>query len=82
MLDFARRSFAARGARVLHLGSGLGGREDSLLLFKAGFSDRRHPFRSWRLVVAPELYRRLCDRRATTRDAAAAPDGFFPLYRG
>jgi hypothetical protein len=82
MLDFARCTFTARGARVLHLGSGLGGEEDSLLLFKAGFSDRRHPFRSWRLIVSPERYRHLCDRRATVRDLAAIAAGFFPRYRG
>jgi hypothetical protein len=65
---------------VLHLGGGRGGAEDSLFRFKAGFSDRRHAFATWRWVVRPEAYERLC----AARRAAGGPEppaGFFPAYR-
>jgi hypothetical protein len=80
LLDEARRAFAARGASVLHLGGGRGGAEDSLFRFKAGFSDRRHAFATWRWVVRPEAYERLC----AAQRAAGGPEppaGFFPAYR-
>ena len=82
MLDFARRLFTREGREILHLGGGLGGREDSLMLFKAGFSDRRHPFRTWRWIVLPEAYARLAAARAARRAGPAPSPDFFPAYRG
>jgi len=62
-----------RGATVQHLGGGVGGVEDSLFRFKAAFSDRRHPFRTWRVVV---------DEQACARLTAPGVDsGYFPAYR-
>ncbi len=72
------------GARVLHLGGGVGSRNDSLFHFKAGFSDCRHDFATWRWIVVPEVYRELCDarRRRDERDNLAAVSAdFFPAYR-
>jgi lipid II:glycine glycyltransferase (peptidoglycan interpeptide bridge formation enzyme) len=69
-----------RGDVRLHLGGGLGGADDSLMHFKAGFSDERHAFRTLRVVVNEGEYRRL----VRAADPAADPadlDGFFPLYR-
>ena len=69
-----------RGDRRLHLGGGVGGADDSLMHFKAGFSDDRHIFRTLRVVVDPAEYARL----VAIRDPALDPtdlDGFFPLYR-
>lgn len=66
-----------RGNRVVHLGGGLGARSDSLFHFKAGFSDLRFPFHTWRLVVDPGRYR-------TLSDAVGSPIEdplFFPAYR-
>lgn len=66
-----------RGNTQLHLGSGLGGADDnSLFHFKAGFSDRRHPFHTWRVVTDEDRYRALL--------APGAEDdrrGYFPAYR-
>jgi hypothetical protein len=42
------------GARVLHLGGGVGGtNDDSLFHHKGGFSDRRHNFVTWRWIATP-----------------------------
>jgi Acetyltransferase (GNAT) domain len=76
LLDAARAHLAGRGAAVLHLGGGLGGARDSLFHFKAGFSDRRHSFLTWRWVVDPEAYKQLS--AAQGREPVA---GFFPAYR-
>ena len=64
-----------RGLAELHLGSGLGGREDSLWLFKQRFSpgDARE-FWLGKLVHDP-------DRYAELSGSDAPADGFFPAYR-
>ena len=51
LINHARQWATPRGANVLHLGGGLGGAHDSLMHFKAGSSDRRHLFKTWRVVL-------------------------------
>jgi Acetyltransferase (GNAT) domain len=74
-----------RGGRVLHLGGGVGGtNDDSLFHYKAGFSDRRHNFTTWRWIVAPEIYRELCERRSRMnemQDLQPSSADYFPAYR-
>lgn len=81
--DTARRWAVEAGARVFHLGGGVGGREDSLFQYKAGFSARRHRFATWRWVVDPAAYRDLCEQRQSSAPDAtgSADDDFFPAYR-
>ena len=82
--DTARRWAFEAGARVFHLGGGVGGRADSLFQYKAGFSSRRHYFATWRWIVDAPVYRELSDRRTHTAGPAAADDGdeaYFPAYR-
>lgn len=70
-----------RGNRVLHLGGGLGGKEDALYHFKAGFSPRRHPFHTWRAQCEPAVYTRALELwRQRARPEAIDPS-FFPPYR-
>jgi CelD/BcsL family acetyltransferase involved in cellulose biosynthesis len=69
-----------RGDMRLHLGGGVGGADDSLLHFKAGFSDDRHVFRTLRVVVDEGEYARLVAAGDAARDPGDL-DGFFPLYR-
>jgi dTDP-4-amino-4,6-dideoxygalactose transaminase len=72
------------GARVLHLGGGVGANEDSLFRHKAGFSDQRHNFTTWRWIVAPEIYRELCERQARMNEPQGlepALADYFPVYR-
>jgi hypothetical protein len=81
--DTARRWAVEAGARVFHLGGGVGGQEDSLFQYKAGFSDRRHQFTTWRWVVDTLAYRELCERRGLDglRGIHAGRRDYFPAYR-
>ncbi len=74
LYDEVRRWCKERGDTVFHLGGGKGGRCDSLFEYKAGFSPRRHPFHTWRVVTDPDAYRRLVDDPADL-------SGTFPPYR-
>lgn len=71
-----------RGNNILHLGGGIGGQEDSLFNFKAGFSGSRHPFYTWRFVTNEEVYLELVDVWVQ-KNGKPADDiyGFFPAYR-
>jgi hypothetical protein len=80
--DTARRWAHASGAHVFHLGGGVGGREDSLFRYKAGFSDRRHHFSTWRWVVDRATYERLVREHARRAPIGEQPtDDYFPAYR-
>jgi Acetyltransferase (GNAT) domain len=84
MFDYVRSWAKSRGNRVFHLGGGLGGGNDSLFQFKAGFSKQRHPFRTVRAIVDPERYHQLVNFRATILEVQAEDlltSGFFPAYR-
>ena len=73
-----------RQARVFHLGGGVGAQEDSLFHFKAGFSDRRHEFATWRWVLLPDICESLCQEKAQRgKRGDLNPDcpEFFPGYR-
>jgi carbamoyl-phosphate synthase large subunit len=84
MFDQVRIWANAQGARVLHLGGGVGASEDSLFQYKAGFSERRHAFSTWRWIIAPEVYARLADARRRwveqSNFESTAAD-YFPAYR-
>lgn len=68
------------GARILHLGGGVGAKHDSLYDFKLGFGCQQHSFAVWKHVVNQRLYDDLCYeicQRAGTEPGTA----YFPLYR-
>lgn len=65
-----------QGAPWMHLGGGVGGAQDSLYRFKAGFGARPYVFHTWRWVVNPQRYRWHCERVG-----ADTFDPFFPAYR-
>lgn len=72
------------GARVFHLGGGVGAQQDSVFRYKAGFSDRRHTFRTWRWILKQEAYDQLVARAAGLNAAnrlCAISDAYFPAYR-
>ena len=85
LLDDTARLWAHEsGARVFHLGGGVGGQEDSLFQYKAGFSDRRHRAATWRWIVEAEIYRELCEhrqRRDERQGLSVAAGDYFPAYR-
>lgn len=77
MIDSACDWARSVGARWMHLGGGVGGACDSLFRFKAGFSDRRHRFQTWRWIVDPHAYEQRCQAAGVSADGS-----FFPAYRG
>ncbi len=84
LIDDTARVWAwEQGAHTFHLGGGVGGRSDSLLLYKSGFSNRRHVAAVWRWVVDERVYRGLCERLAGAGlpEAASGDSDFFPAYR-
>ncbi|GAA2725092.1 GNAT family N-acetyltransferase [Cellulomonas aerilata] len=78
--DAIRRWGTARGHRSQHLGGGVGAGEDGVFRFKAGFSDRRHPFSTWRVVPDPAAYRELAAAGGAGPEADDL-SGWFPAYR-
>jgi hypothetical protein len=84
ILDTVRLWANEHGMHVFHLGGGTGAQADSVFHFKAGFTDYRHEFLTWRWVILPEIYDRLRDerRRWSERIGSAVPAGrYFPEYR-
>jgi carbamoyl-phosphate synthase large subunit len=77
LLEAAVRG-AARGARIFHLGGGVGSRPDSLFAFKASIGDRRAEYWTGQRILDPVSYRGLCEAHGQD----AAPGGsYFPAYR-
>ena len=65
---------------TFHIGGGVGGREDSLFHFKAGFSPMRSQFCSYRVVMDNVKNRALNLLVNLSADVRASAD-FFPGYR-
>jgi hypothetical protein len=65
-----------RGDRWLHLGGGLGGANDSLMRFKAGFGPRRFSFSTARAVLDGPAYAAACRAMGVSEVGS-----FFPAYR-
>ncbi|ELS03865.1 FemAB family [Xenococcus sp. PCC 7305] len=83
-LDAMRWWAKEQGYQYLHLGGGVGGSEDSVYKFKAGFSKLRHPFYTLRLIIDQEKYDYLVDLKARSHNIAVdelKQSNFFPAYR-
>jgi len=84
MLDDVRAWGAERGYRSMHLGGGLGGREDSLFQFKRQYSPMTHSFRIGSWILNEPIYRELeAQNYARLAAAGIQPDQitYFPSYR-
>lgn len=69
----------ARDARLLHLGSGVGGKADSLFHFKIGFSDNLFDFTTWQFIANETIYNELVQNKI---ERGLTPNPlYFPLYR-
>lgn len=80
----AMRHFRERGAKVLHLGGGVGGHRDSLFHFKNGFSHEAVPYHTMRIILDQEGCERLSAARAAQLGMSLSEldrHGFFPPYR-
>lgn len=76
LLDSTAEAARLMGARLLHLGAGRGGREDSLYRFKRRIGDVEHAFDVGRWVLDPSAYAELCGDVVAKSEPA-----FFPAYR-
>ena len=81
MHDAVRRRCSALGDWRMHLGGGVGTREDALFEFKAGFSSHRAKFGSWRLILDPALEADLGARWRGLGGDAELVGRYFPRYR-
>jgi Acetyltransferase (GNAT) domain len=84
VLDTARHWGYEHGAKIMHIGGGVGTRDDSLFQFKAGFSNRLHTFNTWRWVLLQSVYDQLVAAFKASQSTKVQPDqpaDFFPLYR-
>ncbi|HAD05065.1 MAG: hypothetical protein A2091_12700 [Desulfuromonadales bacterium GWD2_61_12] len=82
MFDHVRNWARDNGQSIFHLGGGVGGRDDSLFRFKAGFSRTTAEFHTCRLVVDHDHYGWLNSRfRQMQLATGQVNEEFFPLYR-
>lgn len=68
---------------VVHLGGGVGGKENSLAYFKSGFCDLQLPFRTYKIIVDSEKYQAACRgaRQRAERHGVQLNEEYFPQYR-
>ena len=84
LLHYMRLWAKTRGNKYLHIGGGVGGKQDNLYTFKSGFSKQRHQFYTLRTVVDTPKYNELLEARANSLNKPIAElqsSGFFPAYR-
>lgn len=82
VIDFMWRWAQDGSYRALHLGGGVGGTEDSLFHFKAGFSSTRGEFYTCRIIVDHER-NRILEQAVGVQISPSNPNEsvFFPRYR-
>ncbi len=66
------------GKKIFHLGGGVGGKEDSLFMFKRYFSDLQVKDRIWCYINDPIAYNNIITKAGIEFDASTT---YFPLYR-
>jgi sugar O-acyltransferase (sialic acid O-acetyltransferase NeuD family) len=81
LIHVAQEWARQRDEKFLFLGGGVGGREDSLFTYKAGFVRGRADFYSFRTVLDPVKYQQLIERWRQAGGQILPGDDFFPLYR-
>jgi hypothetical protein len=73
ILDEARKIANDKKCNFFHLGGGLGGRDDSLFVFKSRMTTLRYPFKVWQWIIKEEEYEWLSRNKKDS--------DFFPRYR-
>lgn len=73
MIDYVRRYANSKGCSIFHLGGGIGGKNDSLLNFKKGFSEKMDNFYVMKEVLNADKYDELSSNSLNS--------DFFPKYR-
>jgi hypothetical protein len=70
-----------RGMKYLHLGGGVGGKNDSLFYWKAGFSPSYLIFETWRIINDLVAYNQLAYEHSESGNITDTKSDYFPLYR-
>ena len=84
VVDTERRWAAQAGARVFHLGGGVGAQRDSVFQYKSGFSKHTHRFCTWRWIVDAAAYEEICASKGRWNQAKGLGPisvDYFPAYR-
>jgi hypothetical protein len=84
IIDTVRRWAVQNGYTWLHLGGGVGSKEDSLFRFKAGFTKKRLSFEIVKITSMPVEYEYLCEHRRQLVNHIVENSQistFFPFYR-
>ncbi|NCW13266.1 MAG: GNAT family N-acetyltransferase [Chitinophagia bacterium] len=74
ILDEVIRENLQKDKKLLHLGGGLGGKQDTLYQFKNGFGKVILPFYTTQWILIPEIYEKLSTH-------ISSQESFFPKYR-
>lgn len=81
ILDYMVDWGISQGYNFLHLGGGVGGKQDALYKFKKGFAADDYSFYTVRLITNKMVYRQQClDLKFIDTEIDNISD-FFPLYR-
>ncbi|HMU55981.1 MAG TPA: GNAT family N-acetyltransferase [Nitrospira sp.] len=81
IIPYMRAWAKAQQHKILHIGGGVGGAVDSLFHFKAGFSDARADFYTYRMIVDQSLYEALTRASNVRTSDRANIANYFPAYR-
>lgn len=83
LFDDIRKWGMLQQASTLHLGGGLGSRNDSLFNFKAGFSSIYHDYKIWKWILFPDIYEKLTKQKLDLlmKTNQQINFEFFPMYR-
>jgi len=76
--DCIRIDACEKKEKWIHLGGGVGGKEDTLFHFKTQFSNLRFMFKTWQYIHNKEVYARLVSEKYPNQILHSS---FFPLYR-
>ena len=77
LIDEMRVKATEEGYKVLNLGGGLGGQNDSLFSFKSSFSKNFTDFKVWKYILNEQIYKELTKEKEVSEEQK----NFFPLYR-
>jgi len=81
IIPYMRTWAKAQQHKIVHIGGGVGGAVDSLFHFKAGFSDARADFYTYRMIVDQSHYESLTRAAHVQVMGQTGMGEYFPIYR-
>lgn len=85
ILDSVRCWGNDSGLEIFHLGGGVGGKEDGVFQFKAGFSNNIHKYEIWHKVINRDIYKEINKQKLMWNEQQGlefSDSSYFPKYRG